>query len=673
LTRELRPARVTVSYFPLHGGTPTDDVFILSSAVSRCFSSVTLSKLGLWSPALNTFEGAQRRLHGREDDFGGEALLAVEDVDVTQMPPLLRSQMRTVSHQLAGALVYNLNIDVSDCIFALGKSADVIGHTLQPLLQPLVEQYGESEMANRYPHDDRPTMSALSPQDLRLQALAAQWSRIETTIENGGSAGEMRGLTKGALILVDRLQDLLTPGLSERAGGSSLGLSTALHSTPPWSLVSRGSTGPAPLWEDVVMSMHTPTFNVSPHTLSARERALLQLLAVPNVGLSECVPFLISFLEDPQPEVPPTDVDNNPGAGRDPCRGPGCVLSTLLLVALTLHLVGIDPAQEGDDDGGAELAGEQLAQSLPLLAGAIVEYVQWRSPASELHVLRAQGILGKHPLVVESILATRGQSVRGDFDERSLMSEGILRLELQQTVEATAGALAEVAYRSSRVVAEVRSPGSGYESFIFAQEALEKLQQAKGEQHSAAAGGMRTVLAVSSRDRQDRERNGVAGMGGAASPVSGLLAMLARELMERKRHHHQQQHGEDDQQMPKSESVIDALEYVESPLDKLKRAGLGLLSQGFGAFGFGGGSAAAVTASPKPGVGGTPHPADRPVVVVFVAGGIAPREVDQVREEIVTSMGSDRGQGGSGPRIVLVSNRSLSSPELAASLFGLGG
>ena len=70
-------------------------------------------------------------------------------------------------------------------------------------------------------------------------------------------------------------------------------------------------------------------------------------LAVPGAGLNEVIPFLISFLEEPR-EVQ-RDLSSSPSF--DPCRGPGCVLSTLLLVAMTLHLVGLDCSTDLDDDG----------------------------------------------------------------------------------------------------------------------------------------------------------------------------------------------------------------------------------------------------------------------------------------------------------------------------------
>ena len=59
--------------------------------------------------------------------------------------------------------------------------------------------------------------------------------------------------------------------------------------------------------------------------------------------------------------------------------------------------------------------------------------------------------------------------------------------------------------------------------------------------------------------------------------VPSLLAALLREVLVRR----------DVQASPSS--PLATLDFIESPMAKLKRAGLGLLSQGLGAFGWGGG------------------------------------------------------------------------------------
>lgn len=655
LLKDLHPAKATCSYFPMHSVRLSEDLAILSSVDARCFFSITLNRLGAWSPVLNSPEGARKVLQYNDDENFSDVLVTVEEAEIGQIPQVLRSQMRCVAHQLAGALVFNLNVDVSTSIFALGKSADAIGHTLQPLLEPLMEQYEEAaSLAVRGgadgAFDDRPLMSGRGTTDVKLQALAIDWSRehvagVGRGGNNGGSGGK---LTRASLILVDRLQDLFTPAVvdsdmeespyGESAETDSLA-PTSLSATPPYHAKNSSSTGPAPHWEDQVSVHYKPRFALPDSVLSARERALLQLLAMPGAGLSEAIPFLISFLEEPR-EV----------QSIDPCSGPGCVLSTLLLAAMTLHLVGLDTSSEADDnDGGFDPpAGEQLS-SLPMLAGALVEYVMWRAPLLELAALKVHGLLGPHSLVLESVQAVRGLSLEDTAASSGLLGEGILRMELQQAMEGAAGSLAELAYRSSvqvggRAAQEGRTVDDE-DSFVFAKSALQQLQQ-----REEAGAGMVTVKSVSTRERQEKTREGSHRQESKASRVKGLLALLCRDLQK------QQPDREDG-----GATVLAALEYVESPLAKLKRAGLGLLSQGFGAFGFGGGSAAA--AGPA-----TPSPADNPVVVIFVAGGICQREIAQVRRQLASARDGGGGGGGS-PRILLVSNRVLDSPEMAAGLF----
>lgn len=69
------------------------------------------------------------------------------------------------------------------------------------------------------------------------------------------------------------------------------------------------------------------------------------------------------------------------------------------------------------------------------------------------------------------------------------------------------------------------------------------------------------------------------------------------------------------------QNALNALEFIESPLQQMKRAGLGLLTQGFSRFGFSSSAA-------------KPSPADQPVLILFVLGGLTFKEVGQVKAAI---------------------------------------
>ena len=182
---------------------------------------------------------------------------------------------------------------------------------------------------------------------------------------------------------------------------------------------------------------------------------------------------------------------------------------------------------------------------------------------------------------------------------------------------------------------------------MFSKYALAQLQAAEDTRAS-----MVTVSNISTRDQQERVKEGSVRQESKADQVSGLLATLCEALLG----DNQSWDGD-----PSLTSVLSTLEYVESPLAKLKRAGLGLLSQGFGAFGFGGGGSA------NPGAD-IPSPRDKPVIIIFVAGGICQREIAQVRKQ-VSAAAAGEGSGAGMPRIVLSSNRLIDAPELASGLF----
>ena len=657
IKRELHPSKVTVSYFPLHGVflPPISkqqqqqhlDTFILSSADARSFAALSLNRLGLWSPVLNTEEGTRLL----DSDTGRDLQVAIEEVEVQQISASVRGQMRSLAHQLAGALVFNIGVDVAASMFACGKSSDAISNTLQPLLDPLVEQYNDaldaySAMINpAMAMDHRPSMSGSLGGDLQaqLRATAIQWAQGGVETGNGPTR-----LQPASLLMIDRWQDLFSPAMA-RSPHNPFGVLNAARSPDT---KTKSCTGSPPLWEDIFSeaeSKYKAEFNISASVLAAREQALMQLLALPNVGLGECLPYLLSFLEEGNAR---TDTDNNRQA--DPCRGPGCFLSTLLLVAVTLHLVGLGD----DDEGGGGGGGSLLSETLPLLTNALVDYLLHRAPQRELAVLAAHGLLGPHDLVVESLIASRKGETEG-----ALLSEGMLTLELQQKMEQLSGALAELAYHTAyqsngafeNVGEEEAEEEGGGGKYVHAEACIRHLQAERGQGGKRSnKADMVTIRAVSSREHRGYKEGVSEGEGEEGVAVPSLLAALLREVLVRR----------DVQASPSS--PLATLDFIESPMAKLKRAGLGLLSQGLGAFGWGGGSNHPQGASSNPRIGiEAPHPGDSPVIVIFMVGGIVASEVDELRAVLAEY----RQQQPRGPRIVLGSNRALTAPELALDLF----
>lgn len=113
-----------------------------------------------------------------------------------------------------------------------------------------------------------------------------------------------------------------------------------------------------------------------------------------------------------------------------------------------------------------------------------------------------------------------------------------------------------------------------------------------------------------------------------------------------------------------SARYMSCFEHIETPIQQLKRAGLGLLSQGLGRLGLGGGSGINININ----VAARPHPAAQRVVVVFVIGGISLKEVAEIQAVIESASSNDmsqsQGQGqGEGVQILLGST-CLTSPDL---------
>jgi hypothetical protein len=99
--------------------------------------------------------------------------------------------------------------------------------------------------------------------------------------------------------------------------------------------------------------------------------------------------------------------------------------------------------------------------------------------------------------------------------------------------------------------------------------------------------------------------------------------------------------------------ILESFQHIESPLQQLKRAGLGLLSQGLGKLGF---SAAA---------GASTDRKFESVLVIFVVGGMSFREISQVQSVLSSSL---LPQGGRYSRVILMSTHAVSPDDVTVSI-----
>ncbi len=102
------------------------------------------------------------------------------------------------------------------------------------------------------------------------------------------------------------------------------------------------------------------------------------------------------------------------------------------------------------------------------------------------------------------------------------------------------------------------------------------------------------------------------------------------------------------------------LEHIQSPFQQMKNTGLELLSKGLGSLGFG--LSRVVKAATD-----TPHPGAHKTIVIFVLGGITYKEVAQVRSMLDKYHSQEQREDNW--RIVLLSNRTISSEEVISTLF----
>jgi hypothetical protein len=132
----LEPAAVTVVHYPVHcfpiltPSTPSIneanvavanihhcEVYNLSSISCRNVMPLSLHNIGMWK--IN------------------DQIQSIRDLPAGDVPPQHSSRLKSFAHELAGALIFDLELDPTSSINALGKSSSLIGHHMQPLLGAL--------------------------------------------------------------------------------------------------------------------------------------------------------------------------------------------------------------------------------------------------------------------------------------------------------------------------------------------------------------------------------------------------------------------------------------------------------------------------------------------------------------------------------------------------------
>eukprot|EP01041_Mallomonas_annulata_P000384 gene384-698_t len=146
-------------------------LFILSSSICRDIFPLTLHGIGCWGAVENT---------------------SIEDLVAEDVPAASRSLLKNLANELAGALIYNLDIDPTGSVFALGKTSNLLGHTLQPVLSNLVKL-----------RSNHPTLSAVLKHGNMTTDKATTPSASPSA-----SSPHPHPPTPATLIIIDRTSDL---------------------------------------------------------------------------------------------------------------------------------------------------------------------------------------------------------------------------------------------------------------------------------------------------------------------------------------------------------------------------------------------------------------------------------------------------------------------------------
>jgi hypothetical protein len=123
----LEPAAVTIVYYPVHcfpilapsthaiNETSTAiniqcEVYNLSSITCRNTTPLSLHNIGMWNV--------------------NNHIQTIRDVLAGDVPPQHSSKLKSFAHELAGSLIFDLGLDPTSSISALGKSSSLIGYCM---------------------------------------------------------------------------------------------------------------------------------------------------------------------------------------------------------------------------------------------------------------------------------------------------------------------------------------------------------------------------------------------------------------------------------------------------------------------------------------------------------------------------------------------------------------
>ena len=73
----------------------------------------------------------------------------LHDLLATDLPSKAKRDIKLVSTELAGSLIYDLNLDCSNSIYAMGKSSSFIGHNILPIIENLLKKSSDGEIKLR--------------------------------------------------------------------------------------------------------------------------------------------------------------------------------------------------------------------------------------------------------------------------------------------------------------------------------------------------------------------------------------------------------------------------------------------------------------------------------------------------------------------------------------------
>eukprot|EP01038_Epipyxis_sp_PR26KG_P007461 gene7461-10171_t len=691
------------------------ELVLLSSNDCKLMKPLTLSQLG-------------------QPPEGGD-FKSILDVPAADLPPNVKFDLKVLTHHLAGSIIFNLGLDPTGAVFALGKTASLVGNNLQPAIESMnklkafsthhygIQLYYDSYSSSKSINEEESVIPSCDPASLIIIDRSEDYYTPSSFHHESPLAHRVSSILKAnqcAEIDIEIKSNLIhfssgeEPIVDDALHQPMSGLSNLSLPTTP-SLCYRQSDA---MTEKDLQNIETLNYSIMAKKEEEGQKEmcsqLASLISIENGtqpppkkrGVGAAVLALVqSLIESPGLHSNGIDNDIKEILGYNPSlcvkynnminlaasiieamqRSSNKQFSTLcswqcsydvraardaeleavisqnddLDVALAQILIYFiqgnnDNNQEKSKNNSIKMKGKAKENPCQGPVDVIYTLLSVVSELSELEYLRSISYLSA--IVVDDVTRYRSclremnslMNSLTDADEQSNRSSLSVDEQLGEKLTFLEEELEQLKSSVHLYISESLNPLIELHNYYCRNNEIIMTSHSTSPHHDLDLTNHPISILSDLIDVDNRDN-------AKSKEVVGLVARLMKEYLSQrvsKNNLFQAEHAtHSNDESGGQHELCKLLEYIESPIQKMKRAGLGMLSMGLGRLGF---------ASNSLSTSSIPRPSDNSVLIIFIIGGVSYREVQQVQSLLDEFKASHKG-----PWHTSTPGHGLTSPMLA--------